>query len=151
MPSRYYITNLATQAGFEMIIVPALTANQQLVFRTLEKAQAPLSAYAILEQLQGDGLRAPLQVYRALDKLIDFGLVHRLESLNAFIACDHQGDHARHPVAFAICEACGLVEEFVDPSVEKGLSSWSKERAFRPKRVTVELRGLCESCTGEAQ
>lgn len=131
-----------------MLIEPVLTSNRQMVFQALQQAGAPLSAYALLERLQGKGIRAPLQVYRALDKLIDHGLVHRLERLNAFIVCDHHGDHSQHPVAFAICEACGLVAEFVDPSVQKGLTRWTKGHAFRPKRVTVELRGLCENCDG---
>ena len=131
-----------------MIVAAQLTSNQQKVLEALRNARAPLSAYGILERLQESSIRAPLQVYRALEKLIDRGLVHRLESLNAFIVCDHQGDHSRHPVAFAICDACGGVEEFVDPSVEKGLSRWSKGHAFEAKRVTVELRGLCESCNG---
>lgn len=129
-----------------MIVKAALTANQQKVLQALQTAGAPLSAYGILEQLQESSIRAPLQVYRALEKLVDRGLVHRLESLNAFIVCEHQGDHSRFPVAFAICDSCGGVEEFVDSSVEKGLSRWSRGHAFRAKRVTVELRGLCESC-----
>lgn len=129
-----------------MIVAAELTSNQQKVLEALQKAGVPLSAYGILERVQESSIRAPLQVYRALDKLIDRGLVHRLESLNAFIVCEHQGDHSRHPVAFAICDACGGVEEFVDSSVEKGLSRWSRGHAFQAKRVTVELRGLCESC-----
>jgi Fur family zinc uptake transcriptional regulator len=131
-----------------MHVEPALTANQQLVFAALREAEAPLSAYAILDRLQGKGIKAPLQVYRALEKLIDFGLVHRLESLNAFVVCDHHGDHIQHPVAFAICDACGLVSEFADASVQEGLNRWTQGHAFRPKRVTVELRGFCESCDG---
>lgn len=129
-----------------MIDGSALTANQQLVLQVLQQADVPLSAYSILERLQESNIRAPLQVYRALEKLIHHGLVHRLESLNAFVVCEHRGDHSRHPVAFAICDSCGGVEEFVDSSVEKGLSRWSRGHAFQAKRVTVELRGLCESC-----
>ena len=134
-----------------MHVEPVLTANQQLVFKALGEAAAPLSAYTILERLQGKGIKAPLQVYRALEKLIDFGLVHRLESLNAFVVCDHHGDHTQNPVAFAICDACGLVSEFVDLSVQEGLNRWTTGHAFRPKRVTVELRGLCESCDGASK
>ncbi|HSM41507.1 MAG TPA: transcriptional repressor, partial [Afifellaceae bacterium] len=60
-----------------------------MVFDTLLAADGPLSAYDILDRLRDKGFRAPLQVYRALDKLLALGLVHRLESLNAFIACAH--------------------------------------------------------------
>src|SRR3954470_20560978 len=96
-----------------------LTKNQGLVLGTLEKAEGPLSAYTILDALRSDGLRAPLQVYRALDKLLAFGLVHRLESLNAFVACAHPHCHASSMMAFAICEKCGSVEEFSNDVVEE--------------------------------
>jgi Fur family zinc uptake transcriptional regulator len=72
-----------------MNVEPVLTANQQLVSAALTEAEVPQSAYAILERLQGKGIKAPLQVYRALEKPINFGLVHRLEILNAFVVCDH--------------------------------------------------------------
>ena len=134
-----------------MIAATALTANQQQVLETLGRAGGPLSAYGILERLQESTIRAPLQVYRALDKLIEHGLVHRLESLNAFVLCDHRCDHSRQPVAFAICDACGGVEEFVDRSVEKGLARWSRDHAFHARRVTLELRGLCETCSEAAK
>ncbi len=58
-----------------------LTRNQSLVLDTLSQSGGPLSAYTILDQLRDHGFRAPLQVYRALDKLVEFGMVHRLESL----------------------------------------------------------------------
>jgi Fur family transcriptional regulator, zinc uptake regulator len=70
-----------------------LTRNQDLVLKTLNAADTPLSAYDILDRLRGDGLRAPLQIYRALDKLIEHGLAHRLESLNAFVCCANSERH----------------------------------------------------------
>ena len=63
---------------------PGLTRHQSLVLDALVRAEHPASAYALLDQLRGDGMRAPQQVYRALDKLIAYGLVHRVASLNAF-------------------------------------------------------------------
>ena len=62
-----------------------LTPNQSKVLAKLEAASGPLSAYALLDQLRDDGFRAPLQVYRALESLVGAGLVHRLESMNAFV------------------------------------------------------------------
>jgi Fur family zinc uptake transcriptional regulator len=62
-----------------------LTKNQSLVMGALSQANGPLSAYTILDELREHGFRAPLQVYRALEKVVEFGLVHRLESLNAFV------------------------------------------------------------------
>lgn len=127
-----------------------LTRNQSLVLTALERADAPLSAYTILDRLRDDGFRAPLQVYRALDKLTEFGLVHRLESLNAFVACAHgHGDghaHSHGLVAFAICETCGKVDEFSDDEIEARLTGWAREAGFRAAKTTIELRGQCAVC-----
>lgn len=128
-----------------------LTRNQALVLEKLEHAAGPLSAYGLLDLLRDDGFRAPLQVYRALDRLMKAGLVHRLESLNAFVACC--GDHAEaHGLtAFAICEECGQVAEFADPVVGKRLESWVAESGFRPKSAVIEFRGLCAACAAKEQ
>ena len=126
---------------------PKLTKNQTLVFQALETAEAPLSAYTILDALRGEGLRAPLQVYRALDKLLELGLVHRLESLNAFVACAHPDCHVSSMMAFAICERCGQVSEFADETVEDRLTGWARESGFRPSKTTIEIKGLCAVCT----
>lgn len=125
---------------------PDLTKNQSLVMGTLAKAKAPLSAYAILDQLRGDGFRAPLQVYRALDKLVEFGLVHRLESLKAFVACRHPECDAHEIVAFTICDTCGKVEEISDDVLSRRIKNLSSEAGFHSKNSTVELRGTCQAC-----
>jgi len=129
-------------------IQPPLTKNQQLVFGTLEGADAPLSAYTILDKLRDQGFRAPLQVYRALEKLLEFGLVHRLESINAFVACAHPShDCCGHgTVAFAICHACGHVIEFHDNAIDERLADWSRAQKFKAEKTTIEIRGLCETC-----
>ena len=123
-----------------------LTKNQSLVLDALSDAHGPLSAYTILDQLRDHGLRAPLQVYRALEKLLEFGLVHRLESLNAFVACRHPHCGEDSTMAFAICERCGTVTEFFDDALEKRLAKLAKSKRFRQHKTTIELRGLCESC-----
>lgn len=125
---------------------PKLTRNQTLVLGALEKADGPLSAYSILDLLREDGFRAPLQVYRALDKLRELGLVHRIESLNAFVACDHPGGQAHGTVAFAICENCGGVTEFSREDVVRRLGDWARGEGFEAHATVIELRGLCEAC-----
>ena len=125
---------------------PELTRNQSLVMRALLQAKAPLSAYTLLDLLRDQGLRAPLQVYRALDKLVAFGLVHRLESLNAFVACRHPDCDSEELVAFTICEACGDVAEISDDSLARRLKSLVKQADFELRTATVELRGHCEAC-----
>lgn len=125
-----------------------LTRNQDLVLQTLNEAEQPLSAYDILDRLRSEGLRAPLQVYRALEKLIDAGLAHRLESLNAFVCCASGDRHASADgtAAFAICEDCGKVDEFTDAEVEERLADWARRNEFAPSRTTIELRGRCAGC-----
>lgn len=133
---------------------PALTRHQSLVLGALAREDAPASAYALLSHLQGEGLRAPQQVYRALDKLIEYGLVHRVETMNAFVACAHPHAHAQGLVVFAICDQCGHVDEFADRAIERRLQGWSRSEGFRMKEATVELHGDCARCqaagTGEA-
>lgn len=130
---------------------PALTKNQGLVMDVLSKSDQPVSAYTILDRLRDHGFRAPLQVYRALEKLTEAGLVHRLESINAFVACAHRnadccGGHAHGTVAFAICTSCGQASEFHDHEIDHRLIQWAENRNFRPEKTTIEIRGLCETC-----
>mgnify|MGYP001953080627 CR=1 FL=1 len=123
-----------------------LTKNQALVFGQLSRAEGPLSAYTILDQLREEGFRAPLQVYRALDKLVEFGLVHRLESLNAFVACSHKDCQAHSAAAFAICEKCGQVNEISDVRLDDRLRELAEASGFALTKSVVELRGLCADC-----
>lgn len=129
-----------------------LTKNQTLVLDVLSRSEGPMSAYTILDNLREKGFRAPLQVYRALEKLLEFGLVHRLESLNSFVACAHR-DHAccsHGAVVFAICEKCGQVSEFHDHVLDERLDAWADRTNFKPQKTTIELRGLCATCGAEA-
>jgi len=133
-----------------MVHARELTKNQSLVLDALSRTEGPLSAYALLDQLREHGFRAPLQVYRALEKLVEYGLVHRLESLNSFVACAHPHDHAdghRHGlIAFAICDTCGQVDEFSDAVVEKRLRGWASDHSFKLGKTTIEMRGTCGNC-----
>lgn len=142
------MSNTHGHEGHDHVWADDLTRNQELVLGVLAHAVSPLSAYDILDRLRGDGLRAPLQVYRALDKLTERGLAHRLESLNAFVCCADSNCHDTGTIAFAICESCGKVEEFAEPAVEQKLRGWSKAAGFTPSRTTIELRGLCRECVG---
>lgn len=123
-----------------------LTKNQAQVLERLKAAAAPLSAYVLLDQLRDSGFRAPLQVYRALDTLIKGGYVHRLESLNAFVACAEPHDHAHRMTAFAICDSCGHASEFSDAEVGEPLEDWLHQTGFAPKKAVIEFRGTCAKC-----
>jgi len=125
----------------------SLTKNQEMVLGALSDAKSPMSAYAILDELRGEGFRAPPQVYRALEKLVAGGLVHRLESLNAFVACSHEDCHDAGLIAFAICEQCGLVSEFSDQAVSTRLTHWITDHQFTNTKTTIEIRGDCGTCS----
>lgn len=136
-----------------MVTKVALTKNQKLVLEKLEAAKAPVSAYNLLDLLRENGFRAPLQVYRALDALIKEGFVHRLESLNAFVACSEQHDHSQHThhmTAFAICDTCGQVTEFSDESISHRLDDWIGATGFIAKKAVIEFRGTCANCAALA-
>lgn len=123
-----------------------LTRNQSLVFEQLEKFSAPLSAYTILDGVREDGMRAPLQVYRALEKLVALGKVHKLESLNAYIACSHPHCGAHNVSAFGICDSCETVIEITDDGLSASLQELAKANSFVSKRAVIELRGECAAC-----
>jgi len=124
----------------------SLTRNQTLVLDALSQSGGPLSAYSILDQLRDHGFRAPLQVYRALDKLVEFGMVHRLESFNAFVACRHPSCDDHETIAFTICDGCGQVAEISDDTVAARLQSLATHAGFALKSSIVELRGICRKC-----
>ena len=130
-----------------MTAAAKLTRNQTLVLKTLDAADEPLGAYAILDRLRAEGFRAPLQVYRALDTLLDRGLVHRLDTLKAFVACAHPHEHHESAtIAFGICERCARVWEFSDDLVRDRLKLWAEGHGFRPTRTSIEISGICAEC-----
>ena len=81
----------------------SLSKNQQIIFDLIDKSAEPLKAYAILFNVQKKGIKAPLQVYRALDKLVEIGKIHKVESRNAFIACKSSSCEISKATAFSIC------------------------------------------------
>lgn len=123
-----------------------LTKNQTLVFDALMKMDEPVSAYTLLDQLREHGIRGPQQVYRALDKLVGLDLVHKLESLNAFIACKHQDCDHHETVAFMICDHCGKVDEIANDRFTSELERLAATTEFALATSNIELRGQCSIC-----
>ena len=122
-----------------------LTEQRKTVLQLLCMSDKPLSAYELLERMRGVVKNpAPPTVYRALDFLLEQGLVHKLESLHAYIGCSHP-DHP-HASQFLICDDCGEVAEVEDPSVANSLKAAGKAIGFRTKRPVVELLGICAQC-----
>ena len=110
-----------------------LTPMRRQVLEALLASHKPLGAYEIIERLAHRGRLAPITVYRALDFLRDNGLVHRIESRNAFVACVHH--HADgDPVVFLICEHCGTVGEATGGAVADALKTFVPRGGFRAEK-----------------
>ncbi|MGF7158205.1 Fur family transcriptional regulator [Bartonella heixiaziensis] len=123
-----------------------LTRNQTLVLNILKNEQGPLSAYAILDRLREEGLRAPLQVYRALEKLVQLKCIHRLESVNAFMACSYPENCQHELTTFTICDDCGKVNEIQDQAIVHDIKQIAQVIGFQAHRSTIEVRGICKKC-----
>jgi Fur family zinc uptake transcriptional regulator len=104
-----------------------------------------MGAYDLLPALAADGFNsAPPTVYRALDFLLDLGLIHRLASLNAFIGCSHPGHE--HQSCFLICKVCDKAHEMdVDPWFN-ALSDAAKKQGFEVEQQITEVVGTCPQC-----
>ncbi len=125
-----------------------LSSTQARVLELLSSAAKPLSAYDLLGMLREEGVNAPPTVYRALERLMRDGLAHRIESLNAFVACNRP--HHSELASFAICDHCGVVTEFTDHDLQMRLSAVSGRSGFHATRMTVEIHGHCAKCADHA-
>ena len=121
-----------------------LSKNQLLVMDSLKQARQPLGAYSLLDKLREKGLKAPLQVYRTLDQLEKIGLIHRIETLNAWTLCCEE-KHECTPI-FAICDDCGTVTEHLDKTLFDNIVALPVSGGFIPNRTVVEIHGKCENC-----
>ena len=124
-----------------------LSKNQQIIFDIIDKSSEPLKAYAILFNVQKKGIKAPLQVYRALDKLIEIGKIHKVESRNAFIACQNSSCQFSKATAFSICEVCEKISEISNSKLSKYLSNFSDNTGMKYSKYNLEFFGLCKKCT----
>jgi len=123
---------------------PKLSPNQSKVLGCLRDAGEPMSAYAILDHVRNTGISHPPTVYRALNDLMKKGMVHRLESRSAFVACGHSGCDGRF--AFAICRSCDKVIEIPLGKKEQTRLLGLAPAGLAPEQVTLEIAGLCEAC-----
>lgn len=116
--------------------------------RTLEillEAHRALGAYDVLERLAQDGFgKQPPVAYRALEFLVENGLAHRVQRLNAFAACMHPGEE--HDAAFLICTGCNAVAEAPASRARAVLEASAAASGFRVDRVSIEALGLCPAC-----
>ena len=128
------------------LVTESLTKNQQTVLDLLEISKEPLKAYAILFDIQKKGIKSPLQVYRALDKLIEIGKVHKIESKNSYIACDNANCSSLTSTSFLICEKCDKVTELKKNNLLAYFSKLSEKSSFRYTKHNLEIYGSCKNC-----
>jgi Fur family transcriptional regulator, zinc uptake regulator len=123
-----------------------LTGQRRDILDCVAQSHSAVGAYDIIERMAGRGTRpAQITVYRALDFLQAHGLVHKIESHNAFVACSHA--HEGSPAALLICEACGLVAELDALETFQALKNAAAMQGFAEHRTVVEMTGLCSNCT----
>lgn len=122
-----------------------LTDLRQQVLELIWHSHAPIGAYAILERLAARrGKVAPPTVYRALEFLTREGLVHRIDSLNAYVGCP--APRQQHTAYFLICRRCGDAAEFRDDRLAAAIGACAAQAGFRLDTATVELTGTCARC-----
>ena len=128
-----------------------LTPARLAAYAELLASGRPVSAYELIALLEDRQQRkiAPPTVYRHLDFLMRVGLVHRLESTQSYLPCDHP-EHT-HESRYLICSSCGRAEEVESKSLESLLHKIADQRGFQPENNVVEIKGLCERCsTGDS-
>ncbi|MEQ8658923.1 MAG: Fur family transcriptional regulator [Hyphomicrobiales bacterium] len=128
-----------------------LSRNNKLVLDQLSQSDKPQSAYELLDSLRDEGLRAPPQIYRALKWLGDHGLVHKLESANAYIACVHASccggaRCASSHTVFFLCDGCGGVEEVNGDALANDVNALGKTLGFAAHTTNIEVHGQCAAC-----
>lgn len=121
-----------------------LTKIRRKVLNLLLESSEPAKAYDLLANLDGEGAAKPPTVYRALDFLQEMGLVHKIESLNAYVACGH-ASHA-HSAAFLICNSCGGAEELHATGTNEAMAAETNAAGFQLQSAVIEARGICRKC-----
>jgi len=126
-----------------------LTDQRRRILEMVWASHAPVGAYALLERLAASGRQAaPPTVYRALDFLVDQGLVHRVESQNAYVGCPQP--ERPHDALFMLCESCGTAAELASAPVHAAIEAAATQHGFTVTAATLELRGRCPNCRGAA-
>ena len=123
-----------------------LSKNEKVVLEVVKKSKKPSKAYTILSELQKKGLKAPPQIYRALDKLIELGLVHKIESQNAYLNCKDVSCSKFNGTIFSICNECHDVSEMKNDNIKKFLSLIKSPSGQKCETYKLELYGTCQKC-----
>lgn len=147
MPGPDWIAQVENACEHRGLQVTALRRN---VIDILAGSDQPLGAYAIIQKLSEAQKRpvAPPTVYRTLDFLLENGFVVKIESRQAFAACDHLGHgHDHHGMMFS-CSSCGRAVEIDMPAVDREVAAAAERLHFRIARKVFEVEGRCDKCSG---
>ncbi|MGZ3304952.1 MAG: transcriptional repressor [Asticcacaulis sp.] len=128
---------LCVEAGERM------TSSRLRTYELILEANAPVKAYDVIDRFHPEGAAKPPTVYRALSFLEQMGLIHRIESLNAFVACDTR-DH-KHTAGFLLCDCCGHSVEIAIPNAPE-IEARAAAAGFSVAHITLEAHGLCAAC-----
>jgi len=132
-----------------------LTDTRRLILGLILEQPKPIGAYDLLEHLRDTHrAAAPPTVYRALDFLLEQGLIHKIERLSAFIGCGHaldchHGEDCVHRAQFLICRLCGTAQEMEDSTIGTALAQAARRHGFTPEHATIEVEGLCATCQAQ--
>ena len=127
-----------------------LTSIRRQVLEIIWSSHNPIGAYDVLQQLQAAGHKpAPPTAYRALDFLVSANLIHRLESLNAYIGCP--SPQSQHECLFFICQTCGHTAELHSDEVNTAIAKGAETLGFKHKEPMIEVHGKCKRCTDGEQ
>ena len=123
-----------------------LTPIREQVLELIAGSEKPLKAYDLLEMMKGGvGASAPPTIYRTLDFLLENGFIHKLESVNAYVACHHPA--IAHAVPFLICTECHTAIELEDSGIAADLEVRAKQLGFEPSAKIIEVHGRCANCS----
>lgn len=123
-----------------------LTEQRRRVLEEIAGSHHAVGAYEVLERLAQKGSRlAPISVYRAIDALLSAGVIHRLESKNAFFACHAVHTADRDQIVLA-CNRCGRVAEVPGKPVFEAIAKAARQAAFQPVHTVTEVGGICADC-----
>ena len=123
-----------------------LTDLRRQVLGLILESESPAGAYDLLDRLRATRHgAAPPTVYRALEFLLEHGLIHKLESRSAYVGCVSHGD-ADHTAQFLICRTCGQVTELDDHELAHALNDAAKRLGFTVGKATIEAEGRCAVC-----
>ena len=129
-----------------------LTDQRRAVLEVLCASHVPASAYVILDRLnrvreeKGESMLAPISIYRALDFLLEHGIIHRIESRNAYIACSHCIEGHGDVIVFLLCDECGRASEFQSEALSGLVDTIAARASFAANAPVLEIRGRCADC-----